>query len=170
MTTVDPFTQTAPPTTNPFINPTRGGNFPKPGELLHKLLIMAPTGVDKVPDRNDPSKTRDRWSINTTVLEEDGSFETYEDMFWSQAPIARAASKAFREKRPMLGTLHIFPVQNTLKKYTTEPELLADESIKFWLSRNEGLPPTAVAWALEPANPQELERAIAWWNENMNPF
>lgn len=170
MTTVDPFAPTTMPTTSPFINPTRAGKFPKPSELLHKLLIMAPTGVDKVPDQNDKSKLRDRWSINTTVLEEDGSAETFEDMFWSQAPIARAAAKAFREKSPMLGTLHIFPVQGTLKKYATEQELLADESIKFWLSRGEGLPPTAVAWALEPATPQELDRAIAWWNQNMNPF
>lgn len=169
--TVDPFASAAATATDdPFINPTRGGNFPKVGELLHKLLVMVPVEVTKVPDKNDPSKLKDRWSINTTVIEEDGTVDTYEEMFWNQTSICKAAAKAFREKRPMLGTLHIFPVHATLKKYTSEAELLQDEAIKFWLSRNEGLPPTPVAWALEPATDSQRKVAIAWWNENMNPF
>ena len=169
--TVDPFAPAAANvSTDPFIDPTRGGNFPKLGELLHKLLVMIPVEVTQVVDKNDSSKMRDRWSINTTVIETDGTAETFDEMFWSQTSICKAAAKAFREKRPMLGTLHIFPVHATLKKYANETELLADEAIKFWLKRGEGLPPTPVAWALEAATPAQRAIALAWWNENMNPF
>jgi hypothetical protein len=169
--TVDPFAPAAANVSNdPFLDPTRGGNFPKVGELLHKLLVMVPVEVTQTTKPNS-NELQDRWSINTTVISEDGTAETYDEMFWSQTSIVKAAAKAFREKRPMLGTLHLFPVLNTKKKYQNETELLADEDIARWVNRGgTGLPPMPVAWALEAATPAQRELALAWWNANMNPF
>jgi len=169
--TVDPFAPEASSanSADPFLDPTRG-NFPKIGQLIHKLLIMIPTEVTQTTKPNS-NELQDRWSINTTVLEADGTFETYDDMFWSQTGIANAAKKAFREKRPMRGTLHLYPVLNSKKRFQNEAELLADEDVARWISRGgTGLPPTPVAWGLEPATPEQAKLAIEWWNANMNPF
>ncbi len=170
--TVDPFApvnDTASNSGDPFADPSRG-SFPKVGELLHKLLVMTPVKVEQVPDKNNPGKMQDRWSIDTTVIHEDGSFDTYDSMYWSQKSIAEAARKAQKEGRPLLGTLHVFPVMASKSRFANEAELLADEDIQRWISRGVGNPPTQVAWALEPANSEERTKAIKWWNENVNPF
>jgi hypothetical protein len=170
--TVDPFAPSndaASTGGDPFLDPTRG-NFPKVGELLHKVLVMVPVEVTQTTKPNS-NELQDRWSINTTVIHEDGTSETYDEMFWSQTGIANAAKKAFREKRPILGTLHLFPVLNTKKRYQTEEQLLQDEDVARWVSRGgTGLPPTPVAWGLEQVTPEQRKLALAWWNENMNPF
>lgn len=170
--TVDPFApanDTASAGSDPFLDPSRG-SFPKIGELIHKLLVMVPVEVTQTTKPNS-NELQDRWSINTTVINEDGTHETYDEMFWSQTSIAAAAKKAFREKRPMLGTLHLFPVLNSKKKFANEDELLADEDVARWISRGgTGLPPTPVAWALEAATPAQRKLALDWWNTNMNPF
>lgn len=152
-----------------FGTPTRGA-YPKVGELLHKLLILIPVKVEQVPDQNNAGKLQERWSIDTIVVDPDGTAVEYDSMYWSHKSIAAAAAKAMKDKRPMLGTLHLFPVMATKKRYATETELLTDQDIVRWIERGSGLPPTPVAWALEPATVAEKAVALKWWRENKNPF
>ena len=138
--------------------------------MLHKVLVMVPVEVTQTTKPNS-NELQDRWSINTTVINEDGTSETYDEMFWSQTGIASAAKKAFREKRPILGVLHLFPVLSTKKKYQNEDQLLQDEDVARWIARGgTGLPPTPVAWGLEQVNAEQRKLALDWWNNNMNPF
>lgn len=176
MTEQDPFSPQAPANQaggtdddDTFTTPG-GGSYPKVGELLHKLLILVPVKVEPVPDRNNPGKMQERWSADTTVIETDGRAETFDSMYWSHKSIASALVKAQRDRKPVLGTLHLFPVLASKKHYANEPELLASEDIQRWLAKGTGLPPTPVAWALEPATPDELKLALAWWRANKNPF
>lgn len=171
MTEIDPFSATAAGIDDDdiFGDPKRS-SYPAIGSLLHKLLIMTPVKMEMVPDNNNPGKMQERWSIDTVVIHEDGSADEYDAMYWSHKSIALAAAKAQKDRRPMLGTLHLFPVQATKKTLPTEDLLLADEDIQRWLARGKGLPPTPVAWALEPATPDQKKVAIAWWKANRNPF
>lgn len=167
---IDPFAPAAANVSDdPFSDPSRG-SYPKVGELLHKLLVMLPVKMELVPDKNNPGKMTERWSIDTTVISEDGTAETYDSMYWSQTGIALAAAKAKKDGRPVLGTLHLFPVLATKKNYSTETELLQDEDIQRWIARGAGLPPMPVAWALEPATDAQRKLAINWWNQNKSPF
>lgn len=170
MTQVDPFAAAAANVSDdPFRDPSGGGNFPKPAELLHKLLIMVP--VSSSIQQRDGQPPKERWDIDTTVLHEDGTFDTYDKMWWEQTAIASEAAKAFRGKYPLRGTLHLVPAQASKKKFANEEELLADEAIQFWLGRGgAGMPPTQVAWVLQAATPEQAKLTIAWWNEHMNPF
>lgn len=173
-TTQDPFAAgPADDDENPFGTPTRG-SFPKPGTLLHKLLIMNPVKIEQVADRNNPGKMKDRATVDTVALDPKTGEEigSYDAMYWSQGPIVKAARAALKSGRPTLGTLHVFPVLKTLDRYKTETELLGDEDIQRWLARGSGLPPMAVAWALEPATSEELALALKWWKARpaANPF
>lgn len=168
--TTDPFAQTGTATADdPFGDPTRG-KYPKVAELLHKLLVLRPVKVEQV-QRPNSKDMQDRWSVDTYVFEEDGTVTEYDAMYWSQTGIASAMAKAAKSGKPVIGTLHLFPAQNTKKTYSTEDQLLQDEAVKFWLGRGGvGLPPTPVAWGLEPATPEQRQRAATWWMAQQNPF
>lgn len=169
--TVDPFAQAAAEIDdNPFSDPTRGGDYPKLGELLHKLLILVPVLFEKDVPNKETGEKKDRWSLDTIVISSDGSAETYDSMYWSQKGIMTAAHKAHKNGRPVLGTLHMFPVMGTEKKLPTEEALLGDDAIKSWLARGEGMPPYKIAWGLEPATDAQKALAIKWWNDNKTPF
>lgn len=171
--TTDPFAATGTTATedDPFGTVERS-RFPKPGALIGKLLVMSPVKVEKVPGKQ--GGLVDRWSVDTLVVNEDGTYEAYDAMYWSQKGIATAMSKAAQNRRPVAATLHLYPAQDTTKKYTTEDQLLADEAIQFWLGRGgAGMPPMSVAWGLEQATDEEKPRAIKAyqaWQASKNPF
>jgi hypothetical protein len=164
--TQDPFAATAVDTEeeNPFGSPERSA-FPRPAELLYKLLVMTPVKFDKTVKPGSKNEMQDRAHVDVVVLHDDGSVDEYEAMYWSQVTIVNAMRKAAKSGRPTLATLHIVPVQKTRDRYPDEEALLRDEDIQRWLGRGGGgLPPLQIAWVLEPATPEQTARALKWWN------
>lgn len=168
--TTDPFAQAASGVENdPFGDPVRG-EYPKVSTLLGKLLIMTPVLFEKDVVNKETGAKQDRWSVDTVVIDTDGTAESYASMYWSQKAIVTAMNAAQRNGKPMLGTLHMFPVLGTEKTHPTEADLLADEDIQRWIKRGSGQPPMKVAWALEAATPAQRALAMDWWTKNKSPF
>ena len=166
----DPFAANTATADDPFGEVSRGGKFPKPAELLGKLMIMSPVKVEQV-QRPNSKDMQDRWSVDTYVFNEDGTVDEYESMYWSQTSIADAMRKAKKTGKPVVGTLHLVPAQSSKKNYADEAALLQDEGIQFWLKRGgSGLPPTPVAWVLEPATAEQRAKAATWYLAQRNPF
>lgn len=167
---VDPFAQAASGIEHdPFSDPIRG-EFPRVSALLHKLLILTPVLFEKDVVNKETGTKQDRWSVDTVVIDTDGSAESYASMYWSQKSIVNAMHSATRNGKPVLATLHMFPVLGTEKTHPTEAALLADEDIQRWLARGSGQPPMKVAWGLEAATPAQRTLAMDWWTRNKAPF
>ena len=156
---VDPFAQSdgsvsinpnAGTADDPFAQPTGGGEYPKPINLLGALLLITPVKIEEVADKfsDKAGATVKRLSADTTVLTGDRAGETFSEMFWSQKPIVAAAETAMRNGvSAILGTLRRVPIGQD-KKENKYPTLEAfEEALENW--RPSMGAPIRSAWVLE---------------------
>lgn len=156
---VDPFAQSdgsistnpnATPAGDPFDQPTGGGEYPKPINLLGALLLISPVKIDEVADKfsDKPGATVKRLSADTVVLTGDRAGESFSEMFWSQKPIVAAAETAMRNGvSAILGTLRRVPIGQDKKenKYPTLEDF--ETALENW--RPSMGAPIRSAWILE---------------------
>lgn len=166
---IDPFaqadgSQSAYPSTflDPFGQPSGGGgDYPKAAELRGCLLLISPVKFEQVQAyQAAPGVMATRLSADTVVLTGDRAGEEFDEMFWSQKPIVKAAEKAQREGvASILGTLQRVPIGADAKsgKYDTYEKFEA--YIDAWHPRLGGQPPQ-FAWVLAKFTPEERQIAL----------
>jgi len=163
---IDPFAQadgsqsTNPNALDPFAQPSGGGSYPKPIELMGMLLLLTPVKFEQVQAYQQPAGVMTtRLSADTTILTGMRKGESFDAMFWSQKPIVAAAEKAKRDGFPMIvGTLRRVPIGADAKsgKYSTHE--LFEAHIEAWRPSMGGQPPQ-YAWILEKFTAGEAQIA-----------
>jgi len=170
---IDPFAQADgstsinPNAADPFGQPSGGGDYLKPLDLLGALILLTPVKFEQVPAyQGKPGEMVTRLSADTVVLTGDHAGRDFDAMFWSQKPIVAAAEKAKREGIPaLLGTLRRVPIGADKKggAYDTHEKFEAQLEIA---------PRTQYAWVLEKftAEDAQIARAYLASKQPVSPF
>lgn len=94
-----------------------GGNFPKIDEFEHKLIMLKPSVLEQVQKyRGAPGELQDRVTADVVVFDEEaGTWETIDDMYFSQVGIVNPCRKALKPgNKPMvLGVVSKVPSKQT---------------------------------------------------------
>jgi len=149
-----------------FAAASRGGAYPKADDLEGQLIMLTPSVIETVPDRFSKVQgaTTERATADTVVFDEDGSYETYDDMYWSQVAVVGACRKALKPgNKPMvLGRLIKLPTKATREalKIETADELTAARA--EWLKKGgKGTEPRGL-WVLAEFSEQDAQYARAY--------
>jgi hypothetical protein len=153
-------TQAAPPT---FAQPTGGGVFPKPVDIVGELVMLTPVKIEQVPGYEGKGFV-DRLTADTVVLTGSRRGE-YPEMWWNQETIVKNAKSILRQASqggqitPILGRLVRFPQKNNRDKYPT-PEAI-EAALANW---RPGQPDVKFAWGLSRFSDEDAQIATAWIN------
>jgi hypothetical protein len=157
-----------------FARPS-SGTFPKVEELDGKLLLIKPTAVETVRNRfdKDGSKpTVERATADVTVFEDDGTEETFTDMYLSQIVLLNACKAALKPgRKPMvLGRLVRVPTKDTITslKIDDTPEAYSAAREKWLKAGGKGAEPRGV-WVLHDFSDEDASRARAFLAKS-DPF
>lgn len=159
---------------DPFAQPS-SGSFPKVEDLDGKLLLIRPTEIETVRNRfdKDGSKpTIERATADVTVFEDDGTEETFSDMYLSQVVLLNACKSALKPgRKPMvLGRLVRVPTKETITslKIDDTPEAYTAAREKWLKAGGKGTEPRGV-WVLHPFDETDAARARAYLAKS-DPF
>lgn len=83
------------------------GSFPKVEELENKLLLIKPEKIETVRNKfaksPEDKQTQERATADVTVFEDDGTHQTYNEMFLSQTVLLNACKGALKPgRKPMV--------------------------------------------------------------------
>jgi hypothetical protein len=137
-----------------------GGAFPKAEELEGKLLLLKPSIIEMKPKYKKPDELAPRATADTVVFEDDGSYEEYEDMFWSQTAITAACKRALKPgaKPYILGRLAKLPTTEMKKKGVETAGELADLRAD-WLKKGAKGDEPGFFWGFEDFS--DADKALA---------
>jgi hypothetical protein len=168
----DPFAQPsgniATATIDPFGQPTGGGGgYPKPIDLLDTLLLITPIKVEVERNQYNPEGVK---TLHADVVILDGPRvgEEYNDMWWNQTSVVKAAEAAMRAQVPsVLGRLRRFPMNEDKKagKYAT-----AEDIEKAFVTWKPGMANVRFAWALDKFTEDDARKARAYLAGKASPF
>jgi len=145
-----------------FAAPTGGGAYPKMDELEGRLVLLNPSKIETVPGYQGKG-TQERATADCTVFEDDGSFETYDDMYFSQAGIVPSLRKALKpgNKPFVLGRVQMFPSKSTKEKGIDTPEKL-QTALSEWARKGGKGDKPQFAWGLAEFSEQDAAHARAY--------
>lgn len=151
------------------------GNYPKLDDLEHKLILLKPSKVESVqkPARfgAKPGEMQDRATADVVVFEDDGSYETYDDMYFSQKGIVNACKKALKPGAKPFILGRVSKVPSSIGKdqgFTTVEEIYAGfEAWRDAVSKNKkGVPEPNFSWGLLDFDDKDAETAMAYVAKN----
>lgn len=150
---------------DPFSGSVGGGSYPKVEELEGLLVLIRPTKLEQVPDRFSkatPKPLKDRITADVIVFQEDGSTETFEDMYLSQAGLVPTCKKVLKANNPnkpfALGRIGMGPSKDTAAKgIDTQEKLKA--AIAEWVSRGGKGDKPSFWWGLMPLTEEDANQA-----------
>jgi hypothetical protein len=140
-----------------------GGAFPKLAELDGKLILLKPSVVEKAPKYKSPGEYVDRATADLVVFEDDGSYEAFEDVYFSQVSIVNAAKKALKPgaKPFILGRVKMFPSKEMRNKgVDTSEKIVAARA--DWLRKGGKGDEPGYAWGLDDYTPEEAQVAMKY--------
>lgn len=152
------------------------GSYPKVDELEGKLLLIRPSEIETVRNRfdKDGSKpTVERATADVTVFEDDGTEETYNDMYLSQTVLLNACKGALKPgRKPMvLGRLVKVATKDTAEKLkidSSDPDAFATAREKWLRQGGKGTEPRHV-WILQAFTSEDAAKARAFLAKS-DPF
>lgn len=146
-------------------------DFPKMDELNHRLLVIQPTKIERVPNRfGKEGDMQDRVTADVTVIDVEAPAKsvTHKDMYLSQGALVGQV-KGFIETRGMLlGTLRRHPAKGTpdatIQTQTTinSPDTV-DLMIKEWLAAGAPGSKPQFSWKLADFTETEKAAALEWY-------
>src|SRR5688500_17073550 len=118
-----------------FGAPTGGGNYPAIEELEGKLVLIRPSEIKTVPGYQGNGVV-DRATADVTVFEDDGSQETFDDMYLNSAGIVPSCRKALKPgaKPYVLGRITRYPSKASKAKGINTPEEIS-KAIEDWFKK-----------------------------------
>jgi hypothetical protein len=133
-----------------------GGNFPKIDELEHKLVMLKPSVIEQVQKyRGAPGELQDRVTADVVVFDEAaGTWETIDDMYFSQVGIVNPCRKALKPgNKPMvLGVVSKVPSKQTKEmKPPLDTVEKVYEGIEAWrqaIAKGKNATEPKFAWGL----------------------
>jgi hypothetical protein len=157
-----------------FGNGGGGGAYPKLHELEGKLVLLRPSKVEVVPKParfgGKPGETQDRATADCVVFEDDGSYEVFDDMYFSQAGIVPACKKALKPgaKPFVLGRVSKVPSKigkdqgfDTVEKIYEGEAAWRDAVAK----NKKGVPEPSYAWGLLDYSDEDVAMAMKYVND-----
>ena len=178
--------------TDPFGQPTGGGNYPKLDDLEGNLILLRPSKVETVPGYQGKGTTdratADCWVFGPNVFGIDNgkggriphdkpdlsAVEKYDDMYFSQAGIVPSCKQALKpDGLPyVLGVVSKFPSKKSKEAGIDTPEKLEDALTKWLRGGGKGEKPQ-FAWGLGTYNDDQAKAArelIDSFNRATDPF
>jgi hypothetical protein len=149
--------------------------FPKVEELEGKLLLIKPSKIETVRnqfDKDGSKPTTERATADVTVFEDDGTHETHNDMYLSQAVLLKACQSALRpDRKPMVvGRLVKVATKDSREKLkigeTAEDFATARTA---WLKGGGKGPEPKHVWVLQDFTDDDKARIVAFL-ESQAPF
>jgi hypothetical protein len=151
---------------------TGGGSFPKFDEFEGKLILLKPELIESVPK---PEKfgggVQDRLTATAVVFEEDGTWEEYEDMYFSQVGIVNPARKTLKPNartRFVLGRVAKVPSKIGKDQGFDTTEKIV-KGLEDWAKKGGRGDKPNYAWGLQDYSDADLAMAMAYLNET-SPF
>lgn len=151
--------------TDPFAQPSIG-SFPKVEDLEGKLLLIEPEKIERVRNRfakpDDPDPMQDRATADVTVFEEDGTWETHQSMYLSQAVLLGACRSALKPGNPPMILARLVKLATKASrealKIDDTPEAFAAARSEWLKKGGKGTEPKHV-WVLQPHNEDDAVKA-----------
>lgn len=142
-----------------FGTPTSGGAYPKMDDLEGKLLLCRPSKIETVPGYQGKGTT-ERVTADVTVFDTDGSAETFDDMYLSQAGIVPSMRKALKPGNPpfVLGVVRKFP-SKTAKKDGIDTTEKLEAALTEWLKKGGKGEKPQFAWGLDQPDDEQKNTA-----------
>lgn len=155
-------TETITDTMDLFAAPTSGGAYPKMDELEGKLILCRPSKIETVTGYQGKG-TQERATADVTVFEEDGTYETFDDMYLSQAGIVPSLRKALKpgNKPFVLGRVQMFPSKSTKEKGIDTSEKL-QTALSEWARKGGKGDKPQFAWGLAEFTEADAAHARAY--------
>lgn len=151
-----------------------GGSYPKLDELEGKLVLLKPSKVETVPKPaqfgGKPGETQERLTSDCVVFEEDGSYEVFDDMYFSQVGIVNPGKRAMKPgaKPFVLGRVTMFPTGDQKKAGVDTPEKLKaarDEWMAGLKAGKKGIQEPRYAWGLGDFSDEDVAIAMKYVND-----
>lgn len=145
--------------TDLFAAATGGGVYPKMNDLEGKLVLLRPSVEERVPGYQGKG-TQQRITADTVVFEDDGSFEVFDDMYWSQAGVVPSCRKALKPgSLPyVLGRLQMFPAKTSKDAGIDTPEKLG-EALAAWAKKGGKGEKPQFFWGLDAFTDEDAAHA-----------
>jgi hypothetical protein len=153
----------------------RSGAFPKVEELEGQLLLIKPSKIETVRnqfDKDGSKPTVERATADVTVFADDGTHETFTDMYLSQAVLLKACQGALRpDRKPMV----VGRLVKVATKDSREKLKIGESAEEFTAAREEWLkkggkgPEPKHVWILQDFTDEDKARIVAFL-ESQAPF
>lgn len=157
-----------------FDRPAAGG-YPKVEELEGKLLLIKPEKIETVRnqfDKDGSKPTVERATADVTVFEDDGTHETHNDMYLSQAVLLKACQGALKPGRKPMVVGRLVKVatkesRDKLKIGETPEDFATARSA--WLKGGGKGPEPKHVWILQDFTDED-KALIVKYLESQSPF
>jgi hypothetical protein len=149
--------------TDLFEQARSGGSYPKVEDLEGKLVLVRPSKTEEVDGKFGK---QDRVTADVTVFEDDGSAETYSDMYLSQRGMVPSLKRALNgQAKPfILGRVAMVPVKDTKGldgKPITDTETLKT-ALSEWARKGGRGEKPRFAWVFGPFEEGDADKARAF--------
>lgn len=145
-----------------------GGKFPKVEELEGKLVLLKPYVIEQVPKPKDfggkPGEMKDRLTADCIVFnDEDGSYEVYEEMYFSQASFVSAGRKHLKPgaKPFIIGRIGKVPSKIGKEQGFDTPEKIEAGLAEHFRTKGKALKPN-FAWGMNDVSRDEMLMAFKY--------
>lgn len=153
-----------------------GGTYPKVEELEGKLLLIKPSLVETVRNQfaktPEDKQTVERATADVTVFEDDGTEQTYSDMFLSQQVLLNACKGALKPgRKPMV----VGRLVKVATKESREKLKIGDSAEDFanartaWLKGGGKGPEPKHVWILQDFT-EEDENTVVKFLQSQSPI
>lgn len=146
------------------------GIFPKLAELEDKLIMFKATHVGPAPKYKAPGEFVDRATVDLVVFDDDGTWETFEDVWFTQPGIVNPSKKALKPgARPwVLGRVTMFPMKEMKDKGIDTTDKIKAARAEWLRKGGKGDEP-GYAWGLADFTPAEADLARKYL-DSISPF
>lgn len=149
---------------DPFGQPTGGGNYPKMDDLEGCLILLKPSKVETVPGYQGKGTTErataDCWVFGPDL--DPTKVEKYSDMYFSQAGIVPSCKQSLKpDGQPyVLGVVAKFPSKKLRESGVDTTEKVNEAYAKWLRGGGKGEKPQ-FAWGMDQYNDDQAKAARA---------
>lgn len=144
-----------------------GGSYPKVADLEGKLVLLKPSKIEVIPKPErfnpQPGETQERATADCTVFEDDGTWETYDNMYFSQTGLVNPCKKALKPgaKPFVLGRVGKVPSKpGKLEGFDTTEKI--EKALKEHYRTNGKAPKPSYAWGLNEFSEADGQLALKY--------